>query len=288
MLPNIGIEANQQKEIHLKLKSFFQNSKLDFMEQLKAYYNYQLELVEKHGREGLMVFLDTETQVYVDGENNRSLEIMHYSDVPESCPWYKLHLLPRDEAIRKTWEKFPIEFVDSLEKYTLDLFAIFEAEKWYLAYAYQVKDYDGNVYYQFLGGREPNSDAKLPKDLMKAGWKMPEDLKELYSVHGNFGNLKGALRNQLSHCIAAAEKLETSLTFLEDKIEEWELDYSFFDLLPFWEDDAGNCQNFYKPEAIENSYATVDWDHETKEVSGYSTLAEFIDYQFGRTLREDH
>jgi hypothetical protein len=116
---------------------------------------------------------------------------------------------------------------------------------------------------------------------------MPEDLKELYSVHGNFGDLKSALRNQLSHCIAAAERLETSLTFLEDKIEEWELDYSFFDLLPFWEDDAGNCQNFYKIEPIENSYATVDWDHETKEVSGYSTLAEFIDYQFGRTLRGD-
>lgn len=288
MLHNIGLDANQQKEIHQKLKSFFRDSELDFTKQLKAYYQYQLELVKKYGRDGLMVFLDTETQVYVDGVNNRSLEIMHYSEVPESCPWYNLHLLPLDQAIRKAWEKFPVELVDSLEKYTLDLFAIFEGGKWYLAYAYQVTDYENNVYYEFLGGREPDPDAKLSKDLVKAGWKMPEDLKELYSVHGNFGNLKSALRDDRSHCISAAEKLEASLIFLEEYVKEWEADYSFFDLLPFWEDGAGNCQNFWKTEPIENSYATVDWDHETKDISGYSTLAEFIDYQFGRELRGEH
>lgn len=288
MLSHIGLNAKEQKEIHQKLKSFFQDKKLEFMDQLAAYYKYQVELVKKHGREGLMVFLDTETQVYVDGENNRSLEIMHYSEVPESCPWYELHLLPLDEAIRKAWDQFPIAFVDSLEKYTLDLFAIFEAGKWYLAYAYQVKDYANNVFYEFVGGREPNPDAKLPEELVKAGWKMPEDLKDLYAVHANFGDLKSALRDDNSHCISAAETLETSLTFLEEYVEKWEVDYSFFDLLPFWEDGAGNCQNFLKTEPDDNSYVTVDWDHETKEISGSSTLAEFINYQFGQKLRGEY
>lgn len=288
MLLHIGLSADEQQEIHQKLKSFFLDKSMEFMDQLAAYYRYQVELVKTHGREGLMVFLDTETQVYVDGINNRSLDIMHYSEVPESCPWYDLHLLPQDEAIRKVWEKFPIAFVDSLEKYNLELFAIFEAEKWYLAYAYQVKDYAGNTYYEFLGGREPNPDAKLPEDLVKAGWKMPEDLKNLYAVHANFGNLQSALRDDNSHCIAAAEQLKTSLTFLEEHVEEWEADYSFFDLLPFWEDGAGNCQNFFKTEPIDNSYATVDWDHETKEVSGYSMLAEFIDRHMGEQLRGEY
>ena len=91
MLPNIGIDAQEQKAIHQKLKSFFQNDKLDWSDRLKGYYDYQIELVKKYGRNGLMVFLDTETQVYVDGVNNRSLEIMHYSEVPEGCPWYNLH-----------------------------------------------------------------------------------------------------------------------------------------------------------------------------------------------------
>lgn len=284
MLPNIKLTADQQKEIRQKLKSFFKDQKLDFIEQLKAYYDYQVELVKTHGREGLMVFLDTETEVYVDGVNNRSLEIMHYSEVPESCPWYYLHELPQNEAIRKTWKNFSIDFVDLLETHTLELFSIFEEEKWYLVYAYQVKDYADNIFYEFLGGREPNPDVKLPKDLMKAGWKMPQDLKELYSVHTNFGDLKSALRDDNSHCISSAEKLETSLTFLEEYVEEWEADYSFFDLLPFWEDGAGNCQNFYKKEPIDDSYLTVDWDHETKEISGSSTLAEFINYHYGQKL----
>lgn len=287
MLPNIKLSIDEQKSIHQKLKSFFKDSGDDFMEKLKAYYNYQLDLVKTHGREGLMVFLDTETQVYVDGINNRSLEIMHYSEVPESCPWYKLHLLPLDEAIRKAWENFPIQMVDSLEKHTLDLFAIFEEGKWYLAYAFEVSDYDNNRYYEFLGGREPNPDAKLPKDLVKAGWEMPQDLKELYSVHGNFGDLKSALRDDNSHCICAADQLEASLTFLEEYVEQWEADYSFFDLLPFWEDGAGNCQNFYKKEPIDNSYVTIDWDHETKEISGSNTLAQFMEYHFGEKLRGD-
>lgn len=284
MLPNIKLTADQQKKIRQKLKSFFKDQKLDFMEQLKAYYDYQVELVKTHGREGLMVFLDTETEVYVDGVNNRSLEIMHYSEVPESCPWHYLHELPQNEAIRKTWKNFSIDFVDLLETHTLELFSIFEEGNWYLVYAYQVKDYADNIFYEFLGGREPNPDAKLPKDLMKAGWKMPQDLKELYSVHANFGDLKSALRDDNSHCISSAEKLETSLTFLEEYVEEWEADYSFFDLLPFWEDGAGNCQNFYKKEPIDNSYSTVDWDHETKEISGSSTLAEFINYHYGQKL----
>ncbi len=285
MLPNIGIDAQEQKAIHQKLKSFFQNDKLDWSDRLKGYYDYQIELVKKYGRNGLMVFLDTETQVYVDGVNNRSLEIMHYSEVPEGCPWYNLHLLPLDKAIRTAWKEFEISFVDSLEKYTLDLFAIFEGGKWYLAYAYQTRDYEDNVYYEFLGGREPNPNAKLPKELVEAGWKMPGDLKELYAVHANFGNLKSALRDDNTHCICAAEKLGTSLTSLEKYVEEWEADYSFFDLLPFWQDGAGNYQNFLKTEIIGDSYATVDWDHETKEISGQCTLEEFIDYHDGQKLR---
>lgn len=288
MIPNIQLTADEQKTIHQKLKSFFQNSGDDFMSKLNAYYKYQVELVKKHGREGLMVFLDAETEVYVDGINNRSLEIMHYSEVPESCPWYNLHLLPLDQAIRKTWERFHIKFVDSLEKYTLDLFAVFEEGKWYLAYAYEVKDYANNIFYEFLGGREPNPEAELPKELIKAGWKMPQDLKALYEVHANFGDLKSALRDDNSHCISAAEKLETSLSFLEEKVEEWEADYSFFDLLPFWEDGAGNCQNFYKPEPDNGSYVTVDWDHETKQISGSSSLAEFMEHHYGEKLRGEY
>lgn len=288
MLPNIGISAQEQEEIHAHLKSFFKNDQLEFMDQLAAYYKGQIELVEKYGRDGLMVFLDTETQVYVGDGPNRSLNIMHYTEVPENCPWYHIHELPRNEAIRKVWENWPIKFVKSLEEYCVDLFVIFENNTWFLIYPYLAKNYDDARYYEFFGGSQPNPDAQLPKALIEADWKMPEDLKKLYSIHGRFGNAKSVLTGDRSDNIIPADKLETSLTFLEQYVEEWEADYSFFDLLPFHEDSGGNSQNFLKTEWDVDSYATVDWDHETKEISGYSYLSEFIDYRFGEAIRGEY
>lgn len=288
MLPHIGISAQEQEEIQEHLKSFFKNDQLEFMDQLAAYYKGQVELVEKYGREGLMIFLDTETQVYVGDGPNRSLDIMHYTEVPEACPWFHLHELPRDEVIRKVWENWPVKFTKSLVEYCLDLFVIFENNTWFLVYPYLAKNYDDARYYEFFAGSQPNPGAELPKALVEAGWKMPQDLKKLYAVHGRFGHAKSVLTGDRSDNIVPAEKLETSLTFLEEYVEEWEADYSFYDLLPFYEDSCGNSQNFFKTQWEVDSYATVDWDHETKEVSGYNYLSEFIDYRFGEPLRGEY
>ncbi|WP_300662470.1 hypothetical protein [Fluviicola sp.] len=285
MLPHIGISAQEQEEIHLHLKSFFKNDQLEFLDQLAAFHKAELELVEKYGQEGLLILLDTKTQVYVSDGPNRSLEIMHYTAVPETCPWHHLHELPRNEAIRKAWENWPIDFVKSLEEYCVDLFAVFENNTWFLIYPYLAKNYDDTHYYAFLGGSQPHPDAQLPKELLEAGWNMPHDLKELYAVHGHFGNAQSVLTGDRSDNISPAEKLETSLTFLEEYVDEWEADYSFFELLPFHEDSCGNSQNFFKPEWEVDTYSTVDWDHETKEISGRSSLAEFIDHRFGESLR---
>lgn len=288
MLPNIGISAQEQGEIHEHLKSFFKNDQLEFMDQLAAYYKGQVELVEKYGREGLMIFLDTETQVYVGDGPNRSLDIMHYTEVPEACPWYHLHELPRDEAIRKVWENWPIKFTKSLVEYCLDLFVIFENNTWFLVYPYLAKNYDDARYYGFFAGSQPNPGSELPKALVESGWKMPQDLKKLYAVHGHFGHAKSVLTGDHSDNIVPVEKLDTSLSFLEEYVKEWEVDYSFYDLLTFYEDSCGNSQNFFKTQWEVDSYATVDWDHETKEVSGYNYLSEFIDYRFGEPLRGEY
>lgn len=288
MLPHISLSPQEQEQIHLHLKSVFNDEKLEFTDQLAAFYKAQIDLVEKHGSDGLMVLLDSETQVYVDSDTKRNLEIMHYTQVPESCPWHHLHELPRDEAIRKVWENWPIRFVKSLIEYSIDLFAVFENNTWFLVYPYLAKNYDGAHYYEFLGGSQPNPDAELPKKLIKAEWKMPQDLKELYSVHGRFGDARSVLKNDRSDNIVSVEKLEMGLAFLEKYVEEWELDYSFFDLLPFYEDSTGNSQNFLKTEWEGDSYTTVDWDHETKEISGHSMLSEFINYKFGEPLRGEN
>ncbi len=288
MLPNLNIDPQEQKEILRKLDNAFSDSSIDFSTQLLNLYNGQNTLVEKYGKDGFMLLLDYETRVYADADTKRSLEIMHYADVPETCPWHGIRNLPLSKAIRAIWKAYPIDFVDSLEKYCIDLFAIYEEEKWFLAYAYETVDYNDTKQYKFLGGREPEPDAQFPKPLLQAGWKMPQDLQALYAVHGNFGDLKSAIRNDDTHCLSSAEKLETSLAFLEEYVEKWNVDYSFFDLLPFCEDGSGNSQNFYKAMPDGDSYTTVDWDHETKQISASRALEDFIDDQFGQNLRGDY
>nr|WP_294860794.1 hypothetical protein [uncultured Fluviicola sp.] len=284
MLPNIRIAPKEQVELLKTLDTAFSNQELDFSEQLCGLYKTQTDLVKKYGRDGLMLLIDCETRVYVDSETKRSLEIMHYHAIPKDCPWHELRELQISDFIQKVWAAFPISFVEVLKEYTKDLFVIFEDKKWYMVYAYQGKDYNNNSYYDFLGGCQPEQNAGLPKALLDTGWKMPKDLQELYSVHSIFGDLKSVLKNAITDCIPNASSLETSLTFLEEYVVAWEVDYTFFDLLPFCEDGAGNSQNFYKAEPTENSYATVDWDHETKEISGASTLAEFMEHQFAERM----
>lgn len=284
-LNNLNVSPEEQTQLTKAIRDAFNNKKLDWNERLRTLWRAEWKLVEDYGHEGLMMLIDDKTQVYVDGGPNRSLDIMHISDVPEKCPWYALRELPLKEIIEQVWKPFAIGLVDDLTECTKDLFVIHEGKHWYLVYAYVTRDYNNVDYYDFFAGRESDPKAKLSKKLLDAGWKMPEDLKDFYEVHGTFGSMEAVLRNDDTHAISSAEKLEASLTFLEQYQEEWGAEYSFFDLLPFFEDGAGNSQNFYKADPVGNSYATVDWDHETKEISGGSMFEEFLDYHFGNTLK---
>lgn len=284
-LKNISISLEEQERLLRPLNDAFKDKSIDFQDQLMNLWAAENKLVKDYGREGLMMLLDQKTQVYVSGGKNRSLDIMHISEVPESCPWYHVRDLPLNEAILEIWEPFLIGMADDLADHAKDLFVILEEKQWHLVYPYLAKDYTGRKYYEFMGGRQPAPDAMLPKALLDAGWKMPEDLRDLYKVHGTFGAIEAVLRNDDTDAISSAEKLEASLSFLEKYVEEWKVGYSFFDLVPFCEDGAGNSQNFYKADPVGNSYITVDWDHETKEVSSGVMLEEFMDFHFGNKLK---
>jgi hypothetical protein len=285
MLPHIGIDPSEQEKLHRQFDTAFSDDTIDFNTQLNNLWKSQMDLVERYGSDGLAFLLDHQTRVYVDADNKRSLHVVHYTALPENCPWHFLGTLRREDAIRKVWEAFPVEFVTTLALNCRDLFAIFDNERWFLAYAYIKTEYDNSTYYEFLCGAEPDPDAQLPEPLVQAGWNMPEDLKAFYAVHGSFGNLQSVMRNDESDCIKTAATLETSLAFLEEHVTDWEADYSFFDLLPFFMDSGGNCQNFYKQQPTGGSYLTVDWDRSTKELSGNASFPDFIDYRFGDTLR---
>jgi hypothetical protein len=54
------------------------------------------------------------------------------------------------------------------------------------------------------------------------------------------------------------------------------LDYKFSDLLAYYPDGAGNAQCFYRGDGNENE--TVDWDHETWEISRSSEEEGFFEF----------
>ncbi len=284
-LNNITIPTERQTSLHQNFNKIFKDENTDFTERLTNLWSAQMETVSQYGRDGLMLVLDYEINRYTDKKNLKNLQIMHYTEAPNDCPWHHLHLLPLSEAIRKAWEASPMEFSKALEEECEDLFAVHASGKWFLIYAFKTANYQGAEYYEFFSGREPHPDAQLPKELIAAGWKMPEDLKAFYAVHGNFGDVLGSLDDTSVGCISSVYKLEASLTFLEEYVEEWEADYSFFDLLPFCEDGAGNSQNFYKAKPENSSYLTVDWDHETKEISQGENFADYINEHFGYKLQ---
>jgi hypothetical protein len=285
MLPHIGIDPSEQEKLHRQFDAAFSDETIDFNTQLNNLWKSQMDLVEQYGSDGLAFLLDHETRVDADDDKKRSLHVVHYTALPQSSPWHSLSTLSPEAAIRKAWEAFPAAFVTTLAHNCKGLFGIFENDRWFLAYAYIKTEYDNSTYYEFLCGSEPEQDAQLPETLIGEGWKMPQDLKAFYAVHGSFGNLQSVMRGEESDCIKAAATLETSLTFLEEHVAEWEADYTFFDLLPFFMDSGGNCQNFYKQLPTDGSYMTVDWDRSTKELTGKAQFADFIDYRFGDTLR---
>jgi len=54
-------------------------------------------------------------------------------------------------------------------------------------------------------------------------------------------------------------------------------DYAFQDLLEFLPDGAGNCRALHRHSRDDADPLTVDWDHETWEISGEIRFFEFAD-----------
>ena len=120
MLPHIGIESSEQEKLLRQFDNAFSDQSIDFSTKISNLYKSQMATVEQYGRDGLALLLDHKTRVYEDG-NKRSLEIMHYSDAPETCPWHGLKELPLKAAIREAWKAFPIALAGELESCCNDL-----------------------------------------------------------------------------------------------------------------------------------------------------------------------
>jgi hypothetical protein len=62
--------------------------------------------------------------------------------------------------------------------------------------------------------------------------------------------------------------------------------YNGADLLEFFPDGTGNAQCFQRRSTQDAHPLTVDWDHETRELSGESDFFEFVDEHLIRIEEE--
>lgn len=240
--------------------------------------------IDQYGLDGYLAALTHKLTHFL---GHGKLTVFHYRNAPEN-PWSFIDTLNLENAIDAIWKNYPVPFVNTFKKHCTEIFVVQKKEKWFLLYAYKGLTLDKKPSYDFLAGQAPETKPTLAEELINLGWKMPTDLQQLYSIHHGFGDINSVLRSDNAFAIVPAEKLDPWMNELEEvaRENEWEVNYHFYDLLPFLGDGAGNYQCFYKTEPTETgSYYTVDWDHETKEISGRKTLAEFMEYEFGNTLK---
>jgi len=118
----------------------------------------------------------------------------------------------------------------------------------------------------------PLSEPKENPNLIKYEWTIPKDLKEFYSVHNGFGEIYDA------GFILSNEEIKVMGEMMNPICQKQNInpdEYSFNNLLEFLPDGGGNAQCFLKDETGNNK--TVDWDHETWEISEEENFYEFID-----------
>jgi hypothetical protein len=143
---------------------------------------------------------------------------------------------------------------------------------WEMAYVSNRALHDGTPYVEtFLGGA-PNQAPVLVQRLIDLGWKLPRPLRALYAIHDGLGPEGGGIH--ASRSLIDLGEIMGPIMARQGLVPGG---YEFDDLLEFWRDGAGNAQCFHRRYPGDDDPPTVDWDHETREISGPSSLADFAE-----------
>jgi hypothetical protein len=202
-------------------------------------------------------------------------EVFQLGSLPEACPWKYLNGKTQGEVIETIFETIKTK-VPQLISIMKERVRFIYAEKinfyWKLHYLLDMKLYDGRDYFIIYSGGMPRTDSPINDTIAKYEWTIPEDLKEFYAVHDGFG-AEGD-----SKCVLSSSQITVMGEMMNPIAKEQNVDpegYVFNDLLEFFPDGAGNAQCFLRRAGNINS--TVDWDHETWEISEETHFFEFID-----------
>lgn len=202
-----------------------------------------------------------------------------------TCPW-QLEGLAAVDAVDKVLSplrRLLPEFVSTLEERIQWVVPVRSEGDWKLVYLVDRTLYDERPYYGLIVGGAPNCSPRLSDRAESLGWTVPQSMKKLCLVHDGFGAVDGGILSTryLVDLGEIMDPIAKEQGFVPD-------DYEFQDLLEFCSDGAGNCQAFHRNSRDDADPYTVDWDHETREISCEMSFFEFVDERLlGQILDEE-
>ncbi|SFG98581.1 hypothetical protein SAMN05518865_1279 [Duganella sp. CF458] len=214
--------------------------------------------------------------------------ISQYDLVPSfdaTCPWQieGMEAIDAVEQVLSPLRRLLPEFLTTLEERIRWVVPVRSEGAWKLVYLVDRALYDGRPYYELIVGGAPNPTPRLSERAEAMGWIVPQSMRELCMVHDGLGALEGGMlaSRNLVDLGELMDPIAKEQGFLPD-------DYQFQDLLEFCSDGAGNCQAFHRHSRDDADPLTVDWDHETREISGEMPFFEFADERLlGQILDEE-
>ncbi len=210
------------------------------------------------------------------------IAVRELDSLPAGHPWREFIGIDPGEAVRQYFASIAShapQWTASFAQAVRVIYTLEAGGEHYLVYAcdmtegYEAKRHP--VLSVLVGGPPLDAaqltivDERLTDYVRKAGWKVPPELRELYAIHHGLGRFASwAVRFDNAGSIYPAELLSVRGEVMNSIAKEQGFQpdgYRFDDLLTFFEDGMGNGQNFLRRQG--NVVGTVDWDHETREIS---------------------
>ncbi|MTE25755.1 SMI1/KNR4 family protein [Winogradskyella ouciana] len=244
-------------------KELKRDSEKEFKTEFVRVTNLESKIINQYGFDGIKLVF----------ESKNSSNFHKLGEFPKDCPWTNLNDNDIKEFITQNFkpisEKTP-NLISSLKERCKFIYAEKKENTWLLHYFLNMKLYDKRDYFRVYTGGSPLMNAKPNQNLKNFSWNIPNDLKLFYSIHNGFGEFYDGISILGNDEIKVMAEQMNSIS-KEENIRS--IGYTFEQLLEFFPDGGGNAQCFFK----NNSNSTVDWDHETWEISGKTEFFDFID-----------
>ena len=229
-------------------------------------------------------YLQEEVKFFLRSEQ----ELTEYrEDLPVIWQEVLIPSLPMEEMITHLWHEgreYLQDVIAILQAHTLEIALIVSQSSSVplgLYYIYKIATRDRTFWHGWLAG-PPANQQDFAAFEQRFGKELPSSYKTFSQIHNGFlsDGLTGYGMNPVD------EWLPLSRTFDLSDGERQAMDYDPDLLVEFCPDGLGNGQYYdYRKPILDDDYMTVDWDHETRQISKPEPFFSFIPKSVAKVMR---